>query len=264
MRSRALFRTATDVRPQSARYSGVLSETNPARYYRLRLTQRSSLNLALSGLTADADLALVNQAGATLNQSSRRGSSRESLAQTVEPGTYYVRVDRRRGTPRYRLDVGVGQAQPEAQSQFSAAAGIAQTAAPTVAEQILGLVNQERRAAGLRPVRLNSRLNASAQAHSQDMALNDFFGHQGSNGSKISDRIAATGYRAFTYGENIAAGLASPESVMQSWMASPGHRKNILSSTVKEMGLGLTVLETDLGTTNYRYYWTQDFASPMF
>lgn len=262
MRSRAFLRTATHVRPQSARYSGVIDEVNPVRHYRLRLTQRSSLNISLSGLTADADLALVNQAGATLTQSARRGSSREVLAQTVEPGTYYVRVKRQRGESRYQLNLGIQpEAQPEAQPT---AAGAAQASAPSLANQVLGLVNQERRAAGLRPLRLNPLLNASAQAHSQDMALNDFFSHQGSNGSKIANRIAATGYRAFTYGENIAAGQASPESVMQAWMASPGHRKNILRSTVKEMGVGLTVLETDLGTTNYRYYWTQNFASPMF
>jgi uncharacterized protein YkwD len=258
MSSRASLRAATNVRPQSARYSGMLSETNPARYYRLRLTQRSSLNISLSGLTADADLALVNQTGATLNQSSRRGSGRESLAQTVEPGTYYVRVSRQRGASRYQLNIGVQQSATTATTAATA------QAAPSLATQILGMVNQERRAAGLRPVRLNPLLNASAQAHSQDMAVNDFFGHQGSNGSKIADRIAATGYRAFTFGENIAAGLASPESVMQAWMASPGHRKNILSSNLREMGVGLTVLETDLGTTNYRYYWTQNFASPMF
>ncbi len=256
MRSTASLRTAINVRPQSARYSGVINAANPERYYRLRLTQRSSLNLSLSGLSADADLALVNQAGATLSQSSRKGASRESLAQTVEPGTYYVRVNRQRGESRYRLNIGI--------SQSAAASGTAQAAAPSLGEQVLNLVNQERRGAGLRPVRLNPLLNASAQAHSQDMALNDFFGHQGSNGSKIADRIAATGYNAFTFGENIAAGLASPDSVMQAWMASPGHRKNILSPNLEEMGIGFTALETDLGTTNYRYYWTQNFASPMF
>lgn len=251
---------ATNIQPQlENRYRGTVGETSPSRSYRLRLTQRSSLNLSLSNLKADADLSLVNRTGQVIGKSAHNGSSKESIAQTLEPGTYYVRVDRQQGKTRYRLKVGVSAQAglPSTETQSSSTSG-------GFAKQLLDLVNQQRRGAGLKPVKLNPLLTASAQAHSQDMALNDFFGHRGSNGSTAEARIAATGYNAFTSSENIAAGFATPTGVMQAWMSSPLHRKNLLNPILQEMGVGFFLLDNDLGNTNLRYYWTQDFGKPMF
>ncbi|PSN19309.1 hypothetical protein C7271_07925, partial [filamentous cyanobacterium CCP5] len=51
------------------------------------------------------------------------------------------------------------------------------------AQEVLDLTNAERARYGLPPLTLDSQLNQAAQSHSEDMALNDFFGHIGSNGS---------------------------------------------------------------------------------
>ena len=130
------------------------------------------------------------------------------------------------------------------------------------AEQVVVLVNQERAANGCGPVTMESRLRAAAQGHSEDMALNDFFSHTGSDGSSPWDRIHAQGYQYSTAGENIAAGYSTPESVMDGWMNSPGHRANILNCDFVHIGVGYYYLANDTGSTNYHHYWTQDFAAP--
>lgn len=62
-------------------------------------------------------------------------------------------------------------------------------------------------------------------------------------------------------GENIAAGQSTPESVVQGWINSSGHRANLLNADFTELGVGYTYLETDTGAVNYSRYWTQIFGS---
>ena len=61
----------------------------------------------------------------------------------------------------------------------------------------------------------NDALDAAAYGHSQDMGVNNFLSHTGSNGSTPWDRMRAAGYQYSSAGENIAAGYSSPRSVMQ-------------------------------------------------
>lgn len=124
------------------------------------------------------------------------------------------------------------------------------------------LTNQHRQAAGCPPLKLEPRLTQAAQGHSEDMALNDFFSHTGSDGSSPWDRIRAAGYDFVTAGENIAAGYPDPQSVVTAWMNSPGHRANILNCQFEEIGVGYYYLPNDPGQVRYRYYWTQVFAKP--
>ena len=246
----------------SGRYQGVLSEDSSSQSYRLRLTQRSSLNLALSNLKTNADLTLLDRSGKVIDRSSRNGQTAESIAQTLSAGTYYVRVERQQGKTSYRLNVSLEQSKSTDLASVPTAS-VSPAPAASLAEQVLTLVNQQRQAAGVKPLQLNDQLTATATAHSQDMALNDYFGHPGLDGRSPEARILAGGYNAFITSENIAAGLASPESVVQAWMDSPGHRANILNGKLSEMGVGFYFLENELGSTNYRYYWTQDFGQPM-
>ena len=137
------------------------------------------------------------------------------------------------------------------------------TPPPDFAEQVVTLTNQERAAHGCGPVTMESRLQAAAQGHSEDMALNDFFSHTGSDGSSPWDRIHAQGYQYSTAGENIAAGYSTPEDVVAGWMASDeGHRENILNCDFVHIGVGYYYLANDTGSINYHHYWTQDFAAP--
>ena len=108
----------------------------------------------------------------------------------------------------------------------------------------------------------NEKLVAAARGHSNDMAINDFFSHTGSDGSSPWDRIERQGYSLASGGENIAAGYSTPASVMDGWMNSPGHRANILNCGFTEIGIGYAYLADDTGSVNYHHYWTQDFATP--
>ncbi|MEU2432332.1 CAP domain-containing protein [Streptomyces sp. NPDC007861] len=118
--------------------------------------------------------------------------------------------------------------------------------------RIVELVNSERSKAGCSPVTLNATLSKAAQAHSEDMASHKNMSHTGSDGSAPGDRITRAGYSWSTYGENVAYGYDTPESVMAGWMDSPGHRENILNCEFKEIGVGLAQPNN---------YWTQDFGT---
>jgi uncharacterized protein YkwD len=102
------------------------------------------------------------------------------------------------------------------------------------------------------------QLQNAAQAHSSDMAKNNFFSHTGSDGLSVSDRVTASGYSWRSVGENIAAGQTTITRVMTGWLDSPGHCRNIMSSSFTEFGSAL-VTNT---VSDYSLYWTQVFASP--
>lgn len=61
-------------------------------------------------------------------------------------------------------------------------------------------------------------LRSAAEAHSADMATNNFFSHDGSDNSTLADRAAGAGFLTFPLGENIAAGFNSVRSLVLAWM----------------------------------------------
>lgn len=102
----------------------------------------------------------------------------------------------------------------------------------------------------VRAVTWNNQLATAAFNHSNDMYSNDYFSHTGLNGSNPGDRITAAGYTWRAYGENIAKGYTSEQSVIDGWIRSEGHCKNIMNSFVKEMGVARA-----------GNFWTQEFGS---
>jgi uncharacterized protein YkwD len=96
----------------------------------------------------------------------------------------------------------------------------------------------------------NGQLEQAALNHSIDMYQNDYFSHTGLNGSDPGKRITAAGYTWRTYGENIAKGQSSEQAVMDAWLKSEGHCKNIMGRNFREMGLGRA-----------GNLWTQVFAA---
>lgn len=103
-------------------------------------------------------------------------------------------------------------------------------------------------------------LALAAYRHSSDMAAHNFFSHTGSDGSSAGDRIAAEGYAWSTYGENIAVGYPSIASVMQGWLESEGHCRNIMNPAFREIGAALAE-GAYLGSPQAPY-WTFDLAAP--
>lgn len=108
------------------------------------------------------------------------------------------------------------------------------------------------------PLQAELRLIRAARAHSQDMALHQFFGHTNLNGQSPFDRIAAAGYMSRASGENISAGRSTPQDVVDGWMSSPGHCANIMSPNFTEIGVGYHPADD-----NYGHYWTQTFGAPL-
>jgi uncharacterized protein YkwD len=109
---------------------------------------------------------------------------------------------------------------------------------------------------------MNDKLHQAASSHSADMIARDFFDHTNPDGQGLSERLAEVGYNWWTWGENIAAGYASPEAVMSGWMNSSGHRANILNCNFTEIGVGYAYAANDPGTVQYHHYWTQVLAKP--
>jgi serralysin len=131
----------------------------------------------------------------------------------------------------------------------------------TFISEVLRLTNEFRAQNGLAALKSNVELQATAQGHSQDMAVADYFSHTGKDGSAPWDRAKRVGYAANSMGENIAAGQTTPQSVVQGWIDSPGHRENMLNRSYTELGVGYFLLENDTGSVNYNHYWTQNFGS---
>jgi uncharacterized protein YkwD len=121
-------------------------------------------------------------------------------------------------------------------------AGVAQMVDPPQASvnaenTFFVLINQERSTRGLRSLSANARLEAAARTHAQDMVSNNYFSHDGPNGSSFSQRARAAGYTCAA-AENIAFGQTSEAELMTEWMNSSGHRRNILLSDARDYGLG--------------------------
>jgi uncharacterized protein YkwD len=110
----------------------------------------------------------------------------------------------------------------------------------------LCLLNAERRAHGLQPLRQDRKLGRAARRHSRDMVAYGYFAHESRSGAPFSARIASTGWMRSRHdwilGENLAWGSgdrATPQAIVAAWMASPGHSENILKAKFRVIGIGL-------------------------
>jgi len=118
---------------------------------------------------------------------------------------------------------------------------------PLLRAAVLCLVNRVRAERGESPLASNPDLERVAEEHSQELVADDYFAHVSPSGVTPVDRIRATGYipgPSFGYviGENLAWGtlrLATPEAIVQAWVASPGHLANILEARYKDTGIGV-------------------------
>jgi uncharacterized protein YkwD len=132
--------------------------------------------------------------------------------------------------------------------QSAAAAGCANAGADpnavsvaVVQKATLCLLNEQRRANGVRSLRENRQLDLASVRHAKDMARRHYFAH-----GDFVGRIRATNYlsgaRSWSVGENIAWGAgsyATPAGIVRMWMNSPPHRHNILNGGFHEIGIGI-------------------------
>jgi uncharacterized protein YkwD len=114
------------------------------------------------------------------------------------------------------------------------------------ARATLCLLNAQRRAHGLAAVHPNRKLRRSAGRYAHAMVSRHFFSHVAPNGQTLQARMSRSGYlrgaNGWAYGENLAWGSgsrATPREIVRAWMASPGHRANILSGRFRHIGIGV-------------------------
>ena len=125
----------------------------------------------------------------------------------------------------------------------AAPSSVARTASPYASSEsrIFDLINAERTRRGLRPLIYNAQLDRMAKIQATNMARFQKMAHVLPDAQlpTLSDRAHYVGYGYGEIAENVALGFPSAESVVQGWMNSAGHRRNILDSGVVETGIGI-------------------------
>jgi uncharacterized protein YkwD len=116
--------------------------------------------------------------------------------------------------------------------------------------RMLDSVNALREAAGVPPVRLNSKLTAAAATHARDMSIQNRPWHFGSDGSSPIDRVRRVGYEGQLVGETISETYETEIETLAAWMDEPTTRKVILSPEAREMGFSW------LQESNGKIWWT--------
>ncbi len=120
--------------------------------------------------------------------------------------------------------------------------------------------NNQRLANNLPLLKENIKLNAAAKAKAQDMFKNQYFEHVSPSGKGPADLAKTAGYDYLMIGENLAMGnFENDKKLVEAWMASPGHRANILNDKYTE--IGVAVLQ---GTYEGHTVWmaVQEFGRP--
>ena len=139
----------------------------------------------------------------------------------------------------------------------------------TIRAATLCLVNQERTSRGEAALQPNAHLQQAAQAHTESMAFGDYFEHDGPGGDTPLSRMVAAGYISsrnvgYEVGENIGWGtlsLGTPRAIVAAWMASPGHRANILDANFRDTAVGVSShVPSSLSGGQSGGIYTQDFG----
>lgn len=125
---------------------------------------------------------------------------------------------------------------------------------PQAEEEMVRIVNERRRDAGLSPLQSDLLLQRVARDHGRDMLEKGYFSHTGHDGRTPFDRMKDAGVVFVTAGENLALS-ANAALAMQGLMDSPGHRANILSPLFTKVGIAAL----DAGA--YGIVFTQEFSN---
>jgi len=112
---------------------------------------------------------------------------------------------------------------------------------------VLCLINQERAQHDEQPLLIAPDLQRAAEEHAQELVADDYFAHVSPSGESPVTRIKDDGYApspsdGYVLGENLAwgtLGLSTPESIVQAWIASPGHLANILEGQYRQTGVAV-------------------------
>jgi uncharacterized protein YkwD len=105
---------------------------------------------------------------------------------------------------------------------------------------VIDLTNVVRTSEGLATLDPNPSLTAIAEERARDMIESQYFGHVSPSGDRVALVASRSGYQYAVIAENLAAGrFTNSQGVVDAWLQSPGHRKNILSSQVRDIGVSV-------------------------
>ena len=124
-------------------------------------------------------------------------------------------------------------------------------------QAFLALINAYRAQNGLDALAMSQTLGTAAEHHSLDMANNNYFSHTMLDGTTVEQNLQNHGYPDGTYGENIAAGMATADVAFTTWQNSSGHNANMLRSGYQAIGIARAYnADSDHG-----WYWTTTHAN---
>jgi len=162
---------------------------------------------------------------------------------------------------------GSAEAAPPAAPERTPAIALATTIDSRAFEKdVLALINKARASSrkcgsttytAAKPLAWNAKLGKAAAAHSKDMAVRNYFSHTSLSGLSPYARIRAAGYSYRAAGETLAAGYASPRTVVAAWLRSASHCRILMSKSFTQAGVGFYS-----GSGTYRHYTTADFGRP--
>lgn len=124
---------------------------------------------------------------------------------------------------------------------------------------LLEPINEARRRAGVPPLEPDRRLTEAAQARADDMAARQYYGHETPEGVDFGANVDRAGYSYSAVAENIARGQESVDEVVDGWLASPGHRANLLNSAFTDVGFGFAAGRPG---SEYTFLWVQILGRP--
>ena len=108
----------------------------------------------------------------------------------------------------------------------------------SVRRELIEMLNETRRGAGLPELTEHAGLREVALGHSRDMVANDYIGHQSPRSGTPADRVRTSGLQSGLVLENIGRGYSAAE-IHRGLMESPGHRANLVNPDVSHVGIGV-------------------------
>ncbi|SFR81910.1 CAP domain-containing protein [Anaeromicropila populeti] len=169
--------------------------------------------------------------------------------------TYYYRMRGYRksaGVKYYGLYSNVVSVTTGSTSSSPVSGNTSDNEAESYAKEVLDLVNKERTSRGLSELTTTTSLRDAANKRAVE--IEQSFSHTRPNGTSPFTALEEYGVSYQAAGENIAYGQRTPAEVVEAWMNSEGHRKNILSESFGKMGVGYY-------KKNNTIYWVQLFTN---
>jgi uncharacterized protein YkwD len=137
------------------------------------------------------------------------------------------------------------------------AACIVPANASALQAEVLSNLNAQRKANGLSPLKLSTKLDKAAQGHACDNATRRSISHDSSDGGTLKTRLRKAGYRFRAAAENTGRGFGTGTRAVEWWMNSPHHRDNILFPRVKDVGIGIALSDAP----DNKLHWVINFGT---